>query len=231
MTHSQTRKEELARNLNIVRNEIAAAASSCGRSPDEITLIVVTKTYPVSDIHILYELGERNFGENRDQEGAIKAPNLPDDAVWHFQGQIQSKKLKSICTWADVIHSLDDSKHAQKISELGSNAQIFIQVALEEILREERGGVAPENVDSFLSECIERLKLNVVGLMAVAPLNVDPADAFARLSLVSQHERARWPQVGALSAGMSGDFPAAIRAGATHVRVGSSILGERAPLK
>ena len=231
MSAREIRKAELAANLNQVRTEITQVAHSCGRTPEEITLVVVTKTFPVEDIELLYDLGERNFGENRDQEGSVKAPVLPDDVVWHFQGQIQSNKLKSITEWSDVIHSLDERKHAQKISELGSNAKILVQVALEHQLREGRGGVDPLALDEFLEDCIQRLKLNVVGLMAVAPLDEDPQSAFERLMEISQEVRMRWPQVSALSAGMSGDFPAAIRAGATLIRVGSSILGHRAPLK
>ena len=144
------RKDELALNLQLVQDRMATAASAAGRAPSDITLVVVTKTFPIEDIQLLYQLGVRNFGENRDQEGSVKAPELPDDCIWHFQGQIQSNKLKSICGWADVIHSLDDLKHAQKISELGTNARILVQVALEAKFREGRGGVDPELLPDFL---------------------------------------------------------------------------------
>lgn len=221
------RIDELSANLEAVRTRINAAALSAGRNPNEITLIVVTKTFPVEDIQALYSLGVRNFGENRDQEGSVKAPQLPDDAIWHFQGQIQSNKLKSISTWADVIHSLDDRKHAQKLSELGSNARVLIQVALEDKLRADRGGVDPDLLSEFLDEVIGRMKLNVVGLMAVAPLGGEPLPAFQKLAIIFHESRKSWPQLSAISAGMSGDFEAAISAGATHVRVGSSILGSR----
>lgn len=224
------RREELSANLTHVQERISAAARAAGRTPEEITLVVVTKTFPVTDIHLLYELGVRNFGENRDQEGSVKAPELPDDVIWHFQGQIQSNKLKSICSWADVIHSLDDLRHAQKISELGTNARILVQVALEAKFREGRGGVDPELLSEFLEDVITRKRLNVSGLMAVAPLDEAPSPAFARLAEISRESRNRWPQLSTISAGMSGDFEAAISQGATLVRIGSSILGHRAPL-
>jgi len=221
------RLEELSKNLKAIQAKVSAAAISAGRAESDITLVVVTKTFPVEDIHMLYSLGVRNFGENRDQEGSVKAPQLPSDAIWHFQGQIQSNKLKSISTWANVIHSLDDRKHAQKLSEIGTNARVFIQVALEDKLREDRGGVDPDLLPEFLEEVIGRMKLNAVGLMAVAPLHQAALPAFQRLEAISQEVRRKWPQLANISAGMSGDFEAAISAGATHVRVGSSILGSR----
>ncbi len=227
MTTSDNRLPELSANLRSVQERVRAAALSAGRSEDEITLVVVTKTFPVEDIQALYSLGVRNFGENRDQEGSVKAPQLPSDSIWHFQGQIQSNKLKSISTWADVIHSLDDRKHAQKLSELGTNARVLIQVALEDKLREDRGGVDPDLLSEFLEEVIGRMKLNVVGVMAVAPLGVEALPAFQQLTSIFQEVRKKWPQLSAISAGMSGDFEAAISAGATHIRVGSSILGSR----
>ncbi|CAB4599558.1 unannotated protein [freshwater metagenome] len=225
-----SRKAELHANLVSVQERVASTALAVGRNVDEITLVVVTKTFPIEDIEILYELGVRNFGENRDQEGSVKAPAMPADCVWHFQGQIQSNKLKSICEWADVIHSLDSAKHAQKIAELGTNARILVQVALETKFREGRGGVDPDLLAEFLEDVITRKRLNVAGLMAVAPLDEAPEPAFARLAELSAKSRSTWPQLSTISAGMSGDFEAAISQGATLVRVGSSILGHRAPL-
>jgi pyridoxal phosphate enzyme (YggS family) len=221
------RKVQLSANLEVVTTRIDAAAKAAGREPSAITLVVVTKTFPVEDIHLLYELGVRNFGENRDQEGAVKAPALPSDCIWHFQGQIQSNKIKSILNWADVIHSLDDLKHAAKIAEIGSNAQLLVQVALEQVLRVERGGVDPLKIEEFLERAIEGYKLNLVGLMAVAPIGDLPERAFEELAALRDRLSRRWPQLVKLSAGMSNDFEAAISAGATLVRVGSSILGSR----
>jgi len=221
-----SRSQELAANLGAVRERIGAATARANRSVDDVQLIVVTKTFPVSDVHLLYELGERNFGENRDQEGAAKFPDLPSDARLHFQGQIQSKKLKSITRWARVIHSLDEPKHAQILADLGAAQDVFIQVSLDS--SPGRGGVAPDRLLTFAEDCVSRLRLNLVGLMAVAPLGEEPASAFARLNEIHGKAKSEFPQLRYLSAGMSGDFEAAIEAGATHVRVGSSILGHRA---
>lgn len=227
---SSARRIEISQNLAAVEREITLAVEKSNRERSEITLIAVTKNFPVSDVVHLYDLGLRNFGENRDQEGSVKAPAMPADCVWHFQGQIQSNKLKSICEWADVIHSLDSAKHAQKIAELGTNARILVQVALETKFREGRGGVDPDLLAEFLEDVITRKRLNVAGLMAVAPLDEAPEPAFARLAELSAKSRSTWPQLSTISAGMSGDFEAAISQGATLVRVGSSILGHRAPL-
>ena len=227
MTASEIREAELADNLSAVQDRISQAAVTAHRNPDDVTLIVVTKTFPVADAQALYRLGVRDFGENRDQEGSAKFPELPQDSRLHFQGQIQSKKLKSIVKWARVIHSLDESKHAQILADLGASQEIFVQVSLD--LAAGRGGVAPDKLHDFLRDCISRLRLNIVGLMAVAPLGEDPSSAFERLAVIHQKAKSEFPQLRFLSAGMSGDFEAAIAAGATHVRVGSSILGHRAP--
>jgi len=227
MTASELREAELADNLSAVQDRISQAAAAADRNPDDVTLIVVTKTFPVSDAQALYRLGVRDFGENRDQEGSAKFPELPRDSRLHFQGQIQSKKLKSIVTWARVIDSLDEPKHAQILADLGASQEIFVQVSLD--LAVGRGGVAPDELHDFLRECISRLRLNIVGLMAVAPLGQEPSTAFERLAVIHQRAKSEFPQVRFLSAGMSGDFEAAIAVGATHVRVGSSILGHRAP--
>ena len=128
-----SRKDQILSNLELVKERITSAAQAAGRSPSEITLIAVTKTFPVSDLEILYELGVRNFGENRDQEAAPKVSALPADITWHFQGGIQSNKLKSISNWASVIHSVDKFKYAQMISQfsVGKTKEIFIQVSLD----------------------------------------------------------------------------------------------------
>lgn len=215
-----TRKEELRSRLAAVKGEIAAAARDAGRSTDEITLIVVTKTFPVEDAEILYELGERNFGENRDQEGSAKAPILPDDAIWHFQGQIQSKKIKSIVEWADVVHSIDDLEHAAKFNNFAPR-DFFIQVSLDPAAAH-RGGVPLAEVERFYQGLTPLANLRIRGLMVVPPLEVEPRSAFQKVAA-----SARALGLPELSMGMSGDFREAIGAGATHIRVGSSILGSR----
>lgn len=219
------RKGEIEANLVDVSSRIEKAAKAAGRSVEEITLVAVTKTFPVSEIEFLYQLGIRNFGENRNQEGSIKAPQLPDDCIWHFQGQIQSNKLKSIALWADVIHSLDDASHAKKLSSLVANKDIFIQLSLDS--QPNRGGVAPEELDGFARAIAELGNLKVRGLMAVAPLDEDPNLAFARLKLLSNQLVKTLPMASEMSAGMSNDFESAIAQGATLIRIGSQILGVR----
>jgi len=220
-----TRGNEIAANLATVNSRIASAAKLANRSIDEITLIAVSKTFPISDIEILYDLGIRNFGENRDQEGSVKAPQLPDDAIWHFQGQIQSNKLKSISTWADVVHSIDQFSHAQKLDALGVAKDIFLQVGLDQ--SENRGGVQPGELLDLVESISSLSHLRILGLMAVAPLGELPEKAFERLSEISINLVSIHPGMSAISAGMSNDFEAAIAYGATHIRIGSQILGVR----
>jgi pyridoxal phosphate enzyme (YggS family) len=198
--------------------------------PANATLIVVTKTFPVRDVKILYELGERNFGENRDEEGAVKSAAIVDDAVWHFQGGIQSKKIRSIVSWADLIHSLDDLSHARKIDaaarELGKRQEVLVQINLDPG-NENRIGIESDNLLRFASEIMQLENLALKGVMGVAPLGVDPAPSFALLEERSKDLRNLKGDATYISAGMSGDFPVALHYGATHIRIGSSILGSR----
>jgi len=220
-----SRAAEISANLQAITARIVSAAESAGRDPEEITLIAVTKTFPVSDVKILYELGVRDFGENRDQEGSVKFSELPEDSNWHFQGQIQSNKLKSIAAWADVIHSIDDVSHAKKLSSLVGAKDIFVQVSLDGLPG--RGGVNPEQLLDFLAEVTALANLKVRGLMAVAPLDEPPLEAFKRLKALSETVIKTHPNTWEISAGMSNDFEAAISQGATHIRIGSQILGVR----
>jgi pyridoxal phosphate enzyme (YggS family) len=220
-----SRAAEISANLQAITARIVSAAESAGRDPEEITLIAVTKTFPVTDVKILYELGVRDFGENRDQEGSVKFSELPGDSNWHFQGQIQSNKLKSIATWADVIHSIDDISHAKKLNSLVAIKEIFIQVSLDNLPG--RGGVNPEQILDFLAEVTALANLKVRGLMAVAPLEEPPLEAFKRLKGLSETVIETHPNAWEISAGMSNDFEAAISQGATHIRIGSQILGVR----
>ena len=220
-----SRAAEISANLQAITARIVSAAESAGRDPEEITLIAVTKTFPVSDVKILYELGVRDFGENRDQEGSVKFSELPEDSNWHFQGQIQSNKLNSIAAWADVIHSIDDVSHAKKLSSLVGSKDIFVQVSLDDLPG--RGGVNPEQLLDFLAEVTALANLKVRGLMAVAPLDEPPLEAFKRLKTLSETVIKTHPNTREISAGMSNDFEAAISQGATHIRIGSQILGVR----
>lgn len=216
------RKKEIADALASVRAEI----------PHHVTLIVVTKTFPASDVEILYGLGERNFGENRDSEGAEKSALLPDDAQWHFQGGIQSNKLRSIVTWSDYIHSLDEVRHAEKIStlalEMNKKQNCFIQINLDSDQRNEtRSGIERSELTRFVDQISQFSGINIVGVMGVGPLNSDPRPAFVELQSASHELQKVVPGATFISGGMSGDFHIALEYGATHVRIGSSILGSR----
>ena len=218
------RKSEIAANLALVQDQISRAAMDSGRSIDEITLIAVTKTFPASDVEILRNLGINNFGENRDSDAAPKAAAI--EGTWHFQGQIQSNKLKSIASWSNVIHSLDEIRHFEVIEKSASHPlDIFCQVSLDG--SEGRGGVSEQKLYE-LAQAIEKSATHrLQGLMAVAPLGVDPSAAFSKLSAIHKAFMADFPKANKLSAGMSGDFKEAIAHGATHIRLGSSILGSR----
>ena len=222
------RKVEIAANLQEVKDRISRAADLADRDPAEIELIVVTKTFPITDIEILSELGEHNFGENRDQEAAPKALAISaTSTTWHFQGQIQSNKIKTISQWADVIHSISTAREILKFAQSPRRHQVFLQVSLDGEL--ERGGASPNDLPELAELVNESNNLELKGLMAVGPLGVDPEIAFADLAQIHQGFKDVFPNAKYLSAGMSGDFEAAILHGATHIRVGSSILGSRSP--
>jgi pyridoxal phosphate enzyme (YggS family) len=210
-----TRSEELAANLASVQERITRS---------DVTLIVVTKTYPVSDVEILKELGVENFGENRTEEGEVKAAAVP--ATWHFQGGIQSRKLKDIVQWADVIHSLDSTEHALKLGQRAVRPiEVFLQLSLDG--DPERGGVVASELAALAEVVLSAPNLALVGLMCVPPVSAIPAEAFSQIYSVHQRFLSDFPNAQSLSTGMSGDFEVAIDHGATHIRVGSSILGSR----
>ena len=212
------RRTELAENLKVVKATI----------PQGVHLIVVTKTFPVSDAQILHELGVTEFGENRDQEGKVKAPLVP--AKWHFQGQLQSNKLRSICEWADVVQTIDSLRYVDLLAKAAQKTiEVFIQVSLDEDGRsEDRGGALPSEINLIADQILATNNLRLQGLMAVAPVAEEPQSAFSRLAQIHQRFKSRYPDAPYLSAGMSGDYLIAIEYGATHVRLGSSILGSRA---
>jgi PLP dependent protein len=212
------RKEEISHKLEDVRAKIANVADH------EVCLIAVTKTFPISDVQILHELGVTDFGENRDTEGAEKAAVV--SGTWHFQGQIQSNKLKSIISWANVIHSLDDPRHFEIIEKVAPHPlQIFLQVSLDGA--DHRGGAGLEDLYALAAMVDKSAAHTLAGLMSVPPLGVDPNVAFAQLAVIHADFMGQFPEARSLSAGMSGDYEIAITHGATHVRVGSSILGSR----
>jgi pyridoxal phosphate enzyme (YggS family) len=215
-----TRIEEIEHNLTTVRANIAAVAAH------PVTLIAVTKTFPTSDVEILKQLGIQEFGENRDSEGAEKSAVVPGN--WHFQGQIQSNKLKSITSWASVIHSLDDPRHFEIIEKVAPHPlSIFLQVSLDGA--HNRGGAGVEQLYQLAELVSGSATHTLAGLMSVPPVAMDPEAAYSQLSVIRTEFLSRFPEANSLSAGMSGDYQLAISHGATHVRVGSSILGSRSP--
>ena len=226
-----SRVDEISGNLEKVKEQIKLAAASANRLSEDITLVVVTKTFPVSDIEILYSLGIRDFGENRDQEASAKVGLLPKDVRWHFQGQIQSNKLKSITSWASYIHSVDQLKYAQMISDYsaGNKKPIFMQVSLDKP-PQSRSGVNPSELLELAGAISELPGIRLQGLMAVAPVNSPAEQAFAELEDIRSDFLSTFPDAKSLSIGMSGDYQIAIKYGATHIRIGSSILGIRSPI-
>ena len=219
-----TRRTEIAERLLDVQERIAVAAKKAQREPADITLIAVTKTFPISDIEILSQLGVQEFGENRDGDAAPKAAAVP--GRWHFQGQIQSNKLKSICSWAHVIHSLDELRHFQVIEKFATHPlEIFLQVNLDGLA--ERGGAAIESLYPLASIIQAHPVHRWAGVMAVAPLGIDPEIAFGNLHEIQRAFLRDFPSAKSLSAGMSQDFEIAISHGATHLRIGSQIMGSR----
>jgi pyridoxal phosphate enzyme (YggS family) len=226
-----SRVDEISANLEKVNEQIKLAAASANRLSEDITLVAVTKTFPVSDIEILYSLGIRDFGENRDQEASEKVGLLPKDVRWHFQGQIQSNKLKSITSWASYIHSVDQLRYAQMISDYsaGNEKPIFMQVSLDKP-PQSRSGVNPSELLELAGDISALPGIRLQGLMAVAPVNSPAEQAFAELEDIRSDFLSTFPDAKSLSIGMSGDYQMAIKYGATHIRIGSSILGIRSPI-
>lgn len=227
------RRDELAANLERVHRRIDSAREQAGRH-DAISLIVVTKFFPAADVELLAELGVRDIGENRDQEAGPKVGALSrrDELTVHFIGQLQTNKARSVAAYADVVQSVDRPKLARALSraatEAGRTLDILLQVGLDDA--EGRGGVRPGDLDDLAEVVSAEPGLRLRGVMAVAPLGVDPDPAFARLKEVADALRERHPQARWISAGMSGDLEAAVRHGATHLRVGTAILGTRPSL-
>lgn len=233
---SDARSGALGDALAATRERIAAATRAAGRL-DEPTLVVVTKFFPVEDLVALADLGVGDVGENREQELVEKVqaleewrPDLLERPRRHFIGQLQSKKAKRVARYADVVHSVDRAKLVAPLSagaqERGRSLDVFVQVDLEDESRG-RGGVRPEGLRE-LAEMVEGAEvLRLRGLMAVAPLGEDPKHAFARLAEIRSGFVESFPHADQLSAGMSGDLEEAVAIGATHLRVGSAILGSR----
>lgn len=233
------RRDEIAAGLDDVRRRIARAAQAAGRDPDDVTLVVVTKFFPASDVHLLAELGVTDVGENRHPEAADKLAECRaygDLALrWHFIGGMQSNKAAAVASYADVVESVDRVKLVNALDrgahQRSHEVDVLLQVSLDPPGREGRSG-ADESELSTLADAVDAAgMLRLRGLMAIAPLDEDPRHAFDRLAEVRARFVAARPEASWLSAGMSNDFETAIAAGATHVRVGSAILGARPSIK
>ena len=242
MSTNDARRDEVAANLELVRGRIASSCADAGRPDDDVRLVVVTKFFRASDVRILAELGITDVGENRHQEAEAKAAECADlGLVWHFIGGLQSNKAAAVGGWADVVQSVD---RAKLLAALGRAAHersrlldVLVQVNLDppsggdrQHEKDGRSGVLPQDAVALAERAAATEGVQLRGVMAVAPREGDPAAAFARLADVATAVRAVVPAAGWVSAGMSGDLEAAIAAGATHVRVGTAVLGTR-PLR
>lgn len=257
---SDERAHELATSLEEVRLRVAEAERAAGRPAGDVALVVVTKTFPASDVRLLAACGAVDVGESREPEAGRKAAECADLGLrWHQVGQVQTKKASAVAAWADVVHSVDrlrlvgalERGHRRALEEgtrpEGHLLEVLLQVDLAADPaadlavggsgdpaaghpQGERGGAAPREL-AELADAVEAAEgLRLGGLMAVAPLGVDPAGPFARLAELSVRLRRDHPGAAAVSAGMSGDLEAAVAAGATHVRVGRAVLGARPPI-
>jgi pyridoxal phosphate enzyme (YggS family) len=218
----------LAERLARVQAGITDAAAAAGRSASDITTIVVTKFHSAALLRELHTLGVRDFGENRHQEASAKAQELADlqDVTWHFVGQLQSKKARQVASYAGVVHSID---RPALVTALGVPRDIPLECFVQVNLTNDpaRGGVAPIELEPLVEQVLETPALRLLGVMAVAPLDEDPGSAFARLRALSNTVTALAPDADRISAGMSHDYREAIAEGATHLRIGTAITGNR----
>jgi hypothetical protein len=226
------RTDEISHKLRTFEDRLTKACQNAGREREAITLIGVTKTFPADDVRRLASLGVRDIGENRDRELAAKAAALTDlDVHWHFVGQLQANKCRSVVQYADTVHSVDRDRLVHALSTAavaaGRTIDVFVQVSLDN--DPHRGGAPNEDVPALADRVVGADGVRLVGVMAVAPLGADPTEAFARLADVAAVIRAAHPTAVAISAGMSGDLEAAVANGATHVRIGTALLGGRPP--
>jgi pyridoxal phosphate enzyme (YggS family) len=234
------RRAELVGSLASVRTRISDACAASGRDPREVTLVAVTKTCPADDVTTLLELGVLDIGESRDQEASAKfaavalaAPDIAPQGRWHFVGRLQTRKARSVAGYAAVVHSVD---RPELVDRLAAEARrldrapigVFVQLSLDG--DPSRGGVVGDAVDPLADSVAAAGELDLLGLMAVAPLGADPDTSFAALAEMSSRIRAAHPGAVAISAGMSADLESAIRHGSTHVRIGSALLGRRGPV-
>ena len=236
MPDQADRRSELAANLSTVRHRIETACREAGRDPAAVSLVVVTKFFPESDVRLLAQLGVRAVGENRHQEASAKAAACADlGLTWHFIGSIQSNKAAAVAGYSDVVESVDRLKLVRALdrgaTETGRAVECLVQVSLDPPPATGRGGALPRDVAAIAEAIAGAEALRLGGVMAVAPLGEPPLPAFERLAAIATTLQRDHPEARAVSAGMSGDLEDAVRCGATHVRVGSAVLGPRPPIK
>lgn len=234
------RTREIEGNLTRLEQRIDAACRAAGRQRAEVTVVAVTKTFPALDVARLHALGLRDVGENKDQEAAAKVGDCErlglTDLRWHFVGQLQRNKASSVARYAHVVHSVDRDRLVQALDAAAAKAGRRLGCLVQVDLRDPpadggRGGAAPADVDRIADLVARAEHLTLAGVMAVAPLDADPRRAFAALHDVAMRLRATYDSATVVSAGMSGDLEAAIEAGATHLRLGTALLGSRPPLR
>ncbi|MCX6433617.1 MAG: YggS family pyridoxal phosphate-dependent enzyme [Actinobacteria bacterium] len=230
---NEDRTAQIAAGLEAVRARIDAASAAAGRT-DEVQLVVVTKTFPASDVDILAALGVTEVAENRDQEARAKHGACAPAGVglrWHMIGQLQRNKASSVARWADVVESVDRPEVVVALGRAAAVAgrvlDVLLQIALDPEPRSDRGGVSPADALALAALVVEQPGLNLRGVMGVAPFPGDTGEAFDRLRAVSDDLRTRWPDADRISAGMSGDLEQAVAHGATQVRIGGAVLGQR----
>jgi pyridoxal phosphate enzyme (YggS family) len=218
---------DIAGNLALVRQRIAAAARTAGRDAGSVTLVAVSKTHPAEAVAAALEAGQRVFGENRVQEAQRKFPAIRrawPELTLHLIGPLQTNKVREAVALFDVIETVDRPRLAEALAaemqRSGRKVACFVQVNTGR--EPQKAGIAPELAGDFIADCRERLQLPIQGLMCIPPVDVDPAPHFTLLG-----ELARCHGVALLSMGMSGDFATAVALGATHVRIGTAIFGER----
>jgi pyridoxal phosphate enzyme (YggS family) len=232
------RSEELAANLTYVRERVALACAAASRPVDEVELIAITKTFPASDVLAVAALGIIDVGESRDQEAVAKVAEIKELTAafhevptlrWHFVGALQTNKCASVVTYASLVHSVDRLRLVEALGRAAGQRRVacLVQIDLDEVSRPGRAGARPPDVAGLADAIAAHQSLELAGVMAVAPLGADPMAAFARLADLADAVRQQHPSAGIISAGMSGDLEAAVANGATHLRVGSALLGSR----
>ncbi len=226
------RRLELQTNLQEVEREISDACIAANRNRSDVTLIAVTKTWPASDVDLLAGLGITDVGENRDQEAKPKHEEvLAKNLTWHAIGQLQTNKAKSVAAWADVVHSVDRTDLVTALTKAVTGRErplsVLIQANLDPNPTENRGGALPNELLNLAELISQSNGLHLQGIMGVAPLAGNDDLAFSKLQGFASEIQDSFPEANWISAGMSGDFATALKYGATHLRIGSSILGNR----